>query len=532
MRLKLPEIKKDEFNEEVYQNMIDYLSDEKLPIIEEIEQFVMGQVVLPTGTGKSIVQQMSLVRDIRDKFPLRASYLIASHRLLLNKQLLLKISGALEDLGVKFNVLFVGSGSESKEEFAKFYEDKDVSFIVDAMFTTDPNKIEEFKKKTEEADKFLLIVSTYNSIHKLCSTDIDIALFDEAHMSTTPEFTQNLKYVLPACKKKYFFTASRKVVDINRGMNDKNIYGEILVSMTNREAIDRHLIVQPKMHFVNASESKSWLEMTLNQKIEFVISCFNNHKRQIDSESYDPKSQGAKLLFTLNNQKDIMRIMTSEKFKEYCGIWNIKTLGVCSDHKYIDGEPVSDIDIEKGIASVNNKDDMILFHIRMLSEGIDIPSLTGVVIVNHKELSTMSQIVGRCLRLNSTDRKNILNGTYTHETAVKPYAYVIMPLFIDEVDMKHMTEVVKMLYEDYCISEEFIVQNDEYCRKAFEDIDPQDDDRRGCDEQKLNGVYHLFEELQFVDKEQLLLEELKSYYQKKEELELDINRLELQLQNL
>lgn len=531
-RLNLKEIEDDKFDMEVYEGMLDFLSEEKPPLLDEISKHNHGQVIFPTGTGKSVYQQMMIVDDIKECFPERRSYLIASHRLLLNKQLLVKISGALESLGVKFNVLFVGSGKESKEEFAEFHKDKDISHIVEAKFTTRTDEIEKFKEKTINGGKYLLIVSTYNSIDKLYTTPIRIGLFDEAHESTTKEFTENLKMVLPMFEKKFFFTATRKVVDIERGMNDKNIYGEVIVSMTNRDAIDKNLIVQPKLHFVDSGHDLTWPEVTLNQKIDLIISCFSNHKQQIDSESYDPKSQGAKLLFTMNNQKDIKDILTNERFLDYCGMWSINTLGVCSDHKYINGEEVNAIDIEKGIASAGNKEDMMLFHIKMLTAGIDIPSLTGVVIFNLKELSSMSQVVGRALRINPIDRKNILNKTYDKNKAVKPFAYVIIPMFIDEVEMKDMVSVIDILYKDYNMTEEFIVKNEEYMRKKIEDIAPYDVELKGCDKKDLKGLMHRFVEIETANKHILLERNIKELKNKIQEEVIELKELELEFNNL
>ena len=70
----------------------------------------------------------------------------------------------------------------------------------------------------------------------------------------------------------------------------------------------------------------------------------------------------------------------------------------------------------------------------MLSEGIDIPSLTGVMIINYKELSTLSQIIGRSLRLHSSDRKNIAEN-FDFKNRIKPYAYILLPIFVKHDDM-------------------------------------------------------------------------------------------------
>lgn len=77
-------------------------------------------------------------------------------------------------------------------------------------------------------------------------------------------------------------------------------------------------------------------------------------------------------------------------------------------------------------------DEAIIFHVRILTEGIDVPGITGVMIMNDLTLSIFLQTLGRSTRLYSKDRERLYNNSIKYnelEKFVKPFAWIIIPIY-------------------------------------------------------------------------------------------------------
>src|ERR1035437_7709932 len=104
----------------------------------------------------------------------------------------------------------------------------------------------------------LIFFSTYNSAKRIedgrissgIKNRIKIIMNDEAQYLVQERFHDILHTL--ASNRCYFFTATiiNTPSDEGRGMNNKESYGDVIYSMTPREAIDRGKMVRPRMHFV------------------------------------------------------------------------------------------------------------------------------------------------------------------------------------------------------------------------------------------------------------------------------------------
>ena len=92
---------------------------------------------------------------------------------------------------------------------------------------------------------------------------------------------------------------------------------------------------------------------------------------------------------------------------------------------------------------------MVVLHYDILTEGIDVPGLTGVMLLRGLNKSKFLQTYGRVARLNKEDRDNITNGTLDIEdidSYNKPYGWLIIPGIIKE-DEDHKAEFSELIDE-------------------------------------------------------------------------------------
>ena len=62
------------------------------------------------------------------------------------------------------------------------------------------------------------------------------------------------------------------------------------------------------------------------------------------------------------------------------------------------------------MTQLEDNEDAILFHYDILTEGIDLPAITGVLPLRDLPLIKLIQNVGRSVRLLKEDRENLYSG--------------------------------------------------------------------------------------------------------------------------
>ena len=83
----------------------------------------------------------------------------------------------------------------------------------------------------------------------------------------------------------------------------------------------------------------------------------------------------------------------------------------------------------------NPNQEIIVIHYDILTEGIDVPGLTGVLFLRNLKKSKFIQTLGRVARLNILDRKLIDDKIITPndlDKMNKPYAWIILPAIKEE----------------------------------------------------------------------------------------------------
>jgi superfamily II DNA or RNA helicase len=400
-----------------------YKRDYQVASLKETINNKIGQFLFPTGTGKTYIQKYihakyALLNEGDKKF---STNVIVAHRLLLCWQLLKTIQYFYKGVGLNCEVLFVGSG-----------ENNDLRGLMNEDLIK--SKVDLIKKN----NKHVIIVSTYHSFDKLILLDkIDVCTFDEAHNIVIDDpnkegyFKENLEKIKPIINKEFYFTATPKTIIDQSGDIDKNFFGPILNWMSPREAINKKYIVEPAL-LIGETFREEGEDIDPNNKNIIVQSIKNNFEYQEEHSKLSPKI----LIVFKNIEKDLIPIYENEELKEWCKEKEITRLMFSSKGNKIDNVKYKNLatmllEIDKIKEDPNRR--CLFMHYDILSEGIDIPNMTGILLFRDLEKREIKfiQNVGRCCRPQPG----------------KKYAYVSIPDYL--LTEEKYKEIILQLYTSY-----------------------------------------------------------------------------------
>ena len=228
-----------------------------------------GQVIVPTGGGKTLCMIKDAEREFNScswdmfmKNPERKTIVVVSPRILLAQQHCEEFE---EYLGthpmLQRQILHVHSG--------------DVSYDS----TTNPDRIREWNAEQYRFNK--LIFTTYHSLHRIQESgiNVDTIYFDEAHNSVQRHFYPATEFFATRDNGRcYFFTATPKYsTNVSTpGMNNKEVYGEVLEQVCAPELIANGYILPPKIVVkqLEMSEGKT----PVAKEAEHLISTIDENK--------------------------------------------------------------------------------------------------------------------------------------------------------------------------------------------------------------------------------------------------------------
>lgn len=444
----------------------------------------IGQVSIPTGTGKTRIQADMHVRSMlemteRGEFGV---FLIASHRLLLNQQLLDDLEEEAVKCGVPYDSLHLGS--DRIDETAKWHRYAKyglTSHVNRVTVTLRSEDVLDAYESAQRDQRQLLIVSTYQSFSRLnLLPRIDLCTYDEAHTTVTETFRESLMEIRPAIRRNFFFTATRKVAGEDFGMNDRSFYGPVLYERSPKEMVEVGEIVGPRIHLINTSQSDEERFDNPIMTVKTVTQAFERHKEMINRVSATPGKLGAKLLVSVRGNEDLQTFLTdpqsSPLFREWCAQHpNVRVFAFSSLLGSFENFQQGDrTQIYRRMQALTNEEDAILLHIEILTEGIDLPSITGVMPFRGLSTVKLLQTIGRSARLLLEDRLRLYEGSLHPselEKFVKPVCWVLFPSHIQKPeDRERMTQMVVLLRESYGVPVEEMIIEDEYL--ANEDDNP------------------------------------------------------------
>ena len=116
-------------------------------------------------------------------------------------------------------------------------------------FTT--TKVDMIQKWMNSCKGNKIIFTTYHSLHRLQEADVivDAIYFDEAHNSVQKNFIEAVEYFSLEAERSYFFTATPKhsLTPMKVGMNESDIFGEVICKVPAPKLVDEGYILPPKV---------------------------------------------------------------------------------------------------------------------------------------------------------------------------------------------------------------------------------------------------------------------------------------------
>ena len=372
------------------------LRDHQTDIIE-IMQHKWGQVLVPTGGGKT----MCMIMDAKWRFsmPVPQTIVVVAPRILLAQQLCEEFLEQIDNV----EVLHVHSGETNYKT------------------TTNPKEIQEWH---HNSTKNQLIFTTYHSLHRIKSdVEADTVYYDEAHNSVQKNFFESVKNRSNITRRKFYFTATPKHhTSQERGMNNAKVYGQVIAEIPAPELINKGYIIPPRVTAVKYPIG--FYESTEHIDRDMILDALVNQ----DSMN--------KVLVTAKSTTNIHKLITRTDFQKQCHDLKYNVMWITSKYgAIINGKKVT----RKTFFNLMNKwgkDDtkkFVLFHHSILSEGMNVAGLSACILLRNLDLITMAQTIGRVIRLHNDDATKIANGTLkpsaTGKGYVKPFGKMFVPVY-------------------------------------------------------------------------------------------------------
>lgn len=420
-------------------NILSKLYDYQLKAVEATDKNKKGIVCMPTGTGKTFVQAAIIAKEILKNKGKFGVYVINAPRIMLSYQLLKEVYSFLMYAGIDARYMSVHSGgSVDLQDLEAIRLDANLNEGTNIQFAeiengTSPILIREFMDKAKSGNVPMVIFSTYNSAERINDAipteKIKIVMNDESQYLVQEQF-HDIIHILNS-DRCYFFTATtiHTTSDKGRGMNNKSSYGDIIYLMTPRDAIDMGKMVRPRLHFVISKDENRYNSDDFQNNLGKIISeSFLQHSYVIGSFAK------SKILVSVKGLGDIKKFFESIEYKRFIksGV-NIYAVGSNEEiGNNINGEKTSRRDFLKRLSEdgKNPKQELIILHYDVLTEGINIPSITGILPLRSLGKAKFLQTFGRAARLDPDDRSMLESGEIKPdelEKMNKPYAWVIVP---------------------------------------------------------------------------------------------------------
>ena len=332
-----------------------------------------GQVIVPTGGGKT----MCMIEDAKRVFRTEeiATIVVVAPRILLAGQLCSEFMEQNLDgnYNVGIQVLHVHSGE------------------TDYNSTTKVDVIRLHNNVCYESNSHQIIFTTYHSLHRIQESDIvvDVVYFDEAHNSVQKNFVEAVEYFSLHAKRCYFFTATPKhsLTPFKIGMNDSDIFGEVIYNVPAPKLVEEGYILPPKVQ-VYKTDIRQKDELTINVDCEQIINNIDDHNTK-------------KILVCAKSTKQIKRLITHSDFIDELSYRGYEYMYITAKTgAVINGEQVSREEFFNVLSAYGQDDSkkFVVLHHSILSEGINVKGLEAVLFLRSMNYIGISQTIGRVIR--------------------------------------------------------------------------------------------------------------------------------------
>ena len=335
-----------------------------------------GQVIVPTGGGKTICMIMDAVKQLEDY----GTVVVVAPRILLAEQLSHEFMEIINDHYSDVDVMHVHSGR-----------------IKGVFSSTNPFEIQQFVE--QNSVNFIsrtIIFTTYHSLHRVQESgiDVDTIYFDEAHNSVQKNFIEPVEYFSIYAGRSYFFTATPKhsFTPMKVGMNDTDIFGNVICQVPAPKLVKQGYILPPKVQVFRSRILKKD-ELVAERDNEQMISAIDN----LDKD---------KVLICAKSTKQIVALVSQTDFVQQLAIRGYSWMTITSKTgAIIDGEKV---DRETFFDTLNDwgrtGKKFVVLHHSILSEGINVNGLEAVLFMRSMDYIGISQTIGRVIRKGDVDK--------------------------------------------------------------------------------------------------------------------------------
>lgn len=456
-----------------------------------------GQLILPTGTGKTRIAINQMVKHVR--LSQRHGFFgVVVPRLLLSTQWIQEMaelflgkhnkdSNTVEGgSNVPVSFVVVSTGNVTKDILdpirACLYGVIQGHTAEAVVVTTSPQEIRTQVAMRQRANQSTIVaISTYHSSERLAdaskvlTTDelqeqetcnigpLDICFYDECHYLVNGRLEEMSRFECALSinsRTSIFMTATPKLTGDDweygpgmeaKGMQNEERFGPVIYYKSPLEMIEAGAIVGPQAYLIGSDETDE--EPRPGDKKDYlarITACHNAlaHLRQsIKEESSAPEKIGAKLLVICDGQDCLEGVFQHPKFAEFkAANPGLKVYGLCSTFGcFIDGEHHANVTnsvkdkLLLALRSLESSDEAIIFHVDMISEGLDVRGINAILPFKNCGTIKFLQNLGRATRLHPEDAYRIfdegsLKPSRTGKNYIKPCCNVYLPYLFEGRD--------------------------------------------------------------------------------------------------
>lgn len=345
-------------------------------IVNRMENYTKGQIIVPTGGGKTMCMIVDTQRRL-NSIDNGTTTVVVAPRILLAEQLCSEFMEVIDDSYT--HIMHVHSGE------------------THYFSTTNSKKIHVFANCARSVGENLIIFTTYNSLHRIMEADIEVntIYFDEAHNSVKRNFFPATEHFSGVSERRYFFTATPKhsLTVSKPGMNRPEVYGQVLENVPAPELVEQGYILPPKVVVKQ-------LPLVKGRKVMYAEDS-DNLLETIDDNNID------KTLICARTTKQIMGLISQSDFCMQLSERGYSWMTITSKTgAIIDGQKVNR---EQFFDTLNTwgKDPekkFVVIHHSILSEGINVSGLEAVIFMRNMDYIGISQSIGRVIRLGGSEK--------------------------------------------------------------------------------------------------------------------------------
>ena len=358
-------------------------------IIDRLQNYNKGQVIVPTGGGKTLTMILDTQRR-HDSITNGTTTVVVAPRILLAEQLCSEFLEVIDTANT--HIMHVHSGETHHYS------------------STKADKIHMFANTARTAGENVVIFTSYNSLQRIVDADIEVntIYFDEAHNSVKKNFFPATEFFLENADRAYCYTATPKhsLTPKKPGMN-WSVYGQVLVNVPAPELVEGGYILPPKV-VVKQLPMVKGRKVVFAEDADNLLETIDNCKSvNVVDGLIDGSSNLSKVLICARTTKQIMGLLSQSDFCSQLADRGYSWMTITSKTgAIIDGKKVNR---EEFFNTLNTwgKDatkKFVVIHHSILSEGINVSGLEAVIFMRNMDYIGISQSIGRVIRLGGKEK--------------------------------------------------------------------------------------------------------------------------------